>query len=185
MFSSVLSLNVLSMITGSTTLILLITRFYSLVFLFPVEILKFKKFTSCTHSIMYRYTFFKAADHCRATLSNIVLKRNAGHNKWSNIKHIKGANDQQKSLLFARFSRQMKLAIRGNICIQLLAFQFRLWLGYQYAISLMIMFCQTVCLTQINYIFILLLKYQCIIQYILINYYYTYYTFTLSIYKLI
>ncbi|XP_022174774.1 translational activator of cytochrome c oxidase 1-like [Myzus persicae] len=70
------------------------------------------KYTSYVHSIMYRYTFFKAADHCRAALSNIVLKRNAGHNKWSNIKHIKGANDQQKSLLFARFSRQMKLAIR-------------------------------------------------------------------------
>lgn len=62
---------------------------------------------------MYRNTFFNVADLCRAALSNIVLKRNAGHNKWSNIKHIKGANDQQKSLLFAKFSRQMKLAIRG------------------------------------------------------------------------
>ncbi|CAH1738745.1 unnamed protein product [Aphis gossypii] len=61
---------------------------------------------------MYRNTFFNVADLCRAALSNIVLKRNAGHNKWSNIKHIKGANDQQKSLLFAKFSRQMKLAIR-------------------------------------------------------------------------
>jgi len=61
---------------------------------------------------MYRNTFFKAVDHCRTALSNVVLKRNAGHNKWSNIRHTKGAVDQQKSLLFAKFSRQMKLAIR-------------------------------------------------------------------------
>jgi len=80
------------------------------------------KYTSYAYSIMYRYTFFKAADHCRTALSNMIFKRNAGHNKWSNIRHIKGANDQQKSLLFAKFSRQMKLAIRGNVCIVLLAF---------------------------------------------------------------
>jgi len=95
------------------------------------------RYSSYAHSIMYKYTFFKAANHCRAALSNIVFSRNAGHNKWSNIRHIKGANDQQKSLMFARFSRQMKLAIRGNICIPLLALQF----------TLCLMFCQTVCLT--------------------------------------
>lgn len=64
---------------------------------------------------MFRTTFSKAADHCRTTLNSMIVKRNAGHSKWSNIKHIKGANDQQKSLTFARFSRQMKLAIRGKI----------------------------------------------------------------------
>lgn len=64
---------------------------------------------------MYRNTLFKGADHCRITLNNIVLKRNAGHSKWANIRHTKGAIDQQKSLLFSRFSRQMKLAIRGKM----------------------------------------------------------------------
>lgn len=65
---------------------------------------------------MYSTTFFKNFNHYRvtSTLCNIVLHRNAGHSKWSNIRHIKGANDQQKSLLFTKFSRQMKLAIRGN-----------------------------------------------------------------------
>lgn len=58
--------------------------------------------------------FFKGADHCRITLNNIVFKRNAGHSKWANIRHTKGAVDQQKSLLFSKFSRQMKLAIRGK-----------------------------------------------------------------------
>lgn len=68
-------------------------------------------------STMYRTTFLKNYDYCRATLSNIIMKRYAGHNKWSNIKHIKGANDQQKSLLFSKLSRQMKLAIRGRYTI--------------------------------------------------------------------
>lgn len=58
--------------------------------------------------------FFRAVGHCRSSLCNIILKRNAGHSKWSNIKHVKGANDLQKSLIFSRLSRQMKLAIRGK-----------------------------------------------------------------------
>lgn len=65
-------------------------------------------------SMMYRNTLFKGADHCRITLNNILLKRNAGHSKWANIRHTKGAIDQQKSLLFSKFSRLMKLAIRGK-----------------------------------------------------------------------
>lgn len=65
---------------------------------------------------MYKTLFFEAAHlQCRASLCNIVVKRNAGHSKWANIKHTKGANDQQKSLLFAKLSRQMKLAIRGEL----------------------------------------------------------------------
>ncbi|VVC38499.1 YebC-like,Integrase, N-terminal zinc-binding domain-like,Transcriptional regulator TACO1- [Cinara cedri] len=63
---------------------------------------------------MYGNTFFQVASYCRSTLCNIILKRNAGHSKWSNIKHTKGANDLQKSLLFNRFNRQIKLAIRDQ-----------------------------------------------------------------------
>lgn len=66
---------------------------------------------------MYRNTTFKVVSYCRSTMCYLNLRRNAGHNKWSNIRHIKGANDQHKSLLFAKFSRQMKLAIRGNVLI--------------------------------------------------------------------
>ncbi|XP_050423771.1 probable transcriptional regulatory protein Cthe_2075 [Adelges cooleyi] len=61
---------------------------------------------------MYRSSFLRVTNQCQISLGSWICKRNAGHSKWSNIKHIKGANDQQKSLIFARFSRQMKLAIR-------------------------------------------------------------------------
>ncbi|XP_059608457.1 translational activator of cytochrome c oxidase 1 [Phlebotomus argentipes] len=36
----------------------------------------------------------------------------AGHSKWANIRHTKAAKDGQKSLLFARFARQIRLAIQ-------------------------------------------------------------------------
>lgn len=64
---------------------------------------------------MYKTLVFNVTHHCHNALYNIVLKRNAGHSKWSNIKHIKGANDQQKATLFAKLSRQIKLAIRGKL----------------------------------------------------------------------
>ena len=38
----------------------------------------------------------------------------AGHNKWSNIRHIKGAKDAQKSSTAQKMSRKLKIAIRGN-----------------------------------------------------------------------
>lgn len=42
-------------------------------------------------------------------------KRFAGHSKWQNIKHIKGAKDAQKSEVFTRLSRQIKLAAQGTV----------------------------------------------------------------------
>ncbi|GAB0099575.1 uncharacterized protein DMENIID0001_154590 [Sergentomyia squamirostris] len=36
----------------------------------------------------------------------------AGHSKWANIRHIKAAKDGQKSLLFSRFTRQIRLAVQ-------------------------------------------------------------------------
>lgn len=38
----------------------------------------------------------------------------AGHSKWANIRHIKAAKDGQKSVQFARYSRQIRLAIQGQ-----------------------------------------------------------------------
>lgn len=42
-------------------------------------------------------------------------KRFAGHSKWQNIRHIKGAKDAQKSDMFTKFSRQLKLAAQGRV----------------------------------------------------------------------
>lgn len=37
---------------------------------------------------------------------------NAGHSKWANIRHIKALKDGQKSKLFTRYSRQIRIAIQ-------------------------------------------------------------------------
>jgi len=44
----------------------------------------------------------------------------AGHSKWANIKHIKGAKDAEKSTNIQRISRQIRLAIRGSQLITVL-----------------------------------------------------------------
>lgn len=46
---------------------------------------------------------------------NIIFKRFAGHSKWANIRHVKGAKDAEKSNTFARLSRQMRVAASGKI----------------------------------------------------------------------
>ncbi|XP_043279662.1 translational activator of cytochrome c oxidase 1 [Venturia canescens] len=38
-------------------------------------------------------------------------QRFAGHSKWANIKHIKAEKDKEKSALFAKLTRQMRVAI--------------------------------------------------------------------------
>ena len=42
-------------------------------------------------------------------------RRYAGHSKWNNIRHIKGAKDQQKSLTAMRMARDIRQAVKGNI----------------------------------------------------------------------
>lgn len=41
-----------------------------------------------------------------------IFKRNAGHSKWQNIRHIKGAKDAERANLFTRLARQMKVAVQ-------------------------------------------------------------------------
>lgn len=41
-------------------------------------------------------------------------RRNAGHSKWANIKHIKAGKDAQKSVIFQKMSRLIRLAIQGK-----------------------------------------------------------------------
>ncbi|RZC40603.1 translational activator of cytochrome c oxidase 1, partial [Asbolus verrucosus] len=43
---------------------------------------------------------------------SLVPRRYAGHSKWQNIRHIKGAKDAARSALFAKISRQMKVAVQ-------------------------------------------------------------------------
>lgn len=50
-------------------------------------------------------------DNC--VVFNQVTKRYAGHSKWQNIKHIKGAKDAERSLIFAKLARLMKVAVIG------------------------------------------------------------------------
>lgn len=45
---------------------------------------------------------------------NLVIKRNAGHSKWQNIRHIKGAKDAERSKLFTKLSSQIKVAVVGK-----------------------------------------------------------------------
>ncbi|KAK5637949.1 hypothetical protein RI129_012244 [Pyrocoelia pectoralis] len=45
------------------------------------------------------------------SLHNYIIKREAGHSKWANIKHTKSLKDDQKAKLFTKLSQQMKVAI--------------------------------------------------------------------------
>jgi hypothetical protein len=42
------------------------------------------------------------------------IRRNAGHSKWANIKHIKAAKDAQKSVTFQKMAQLIRLAIQGK-----------------------------------------------------------------------
>lgn len=49
----------------------------------------------------------------------------AGHSKWANIKHIKGAKDAERATLHQKLFRQIKSVIRGILLfiIQLIIFK--------------------------------------------------------------
>lgn len=38
----------------------------------------------------------------------------AGHSKWANIRHIKALKDGQRSLLFIKLARQIRIAVQGK-----------------------------------------------------------------------
>jgi len=37
----------------------------------------------------------------------------AGHNKWSKVRHIKGPKDQEKSMIFNKLSLLIRQVVRG------------------------------------------------------------------------
>ena len=43
-----------------------------------------------------------------------VFVRHAGHSKWQNIKHTKGAKDAERSLIFSRISLQIRNSLKGK-----------------------------------------------------------------------
>ena len=38
----------------------------------------------------------------------------SGHNKWSSIKHKKGAADAKRSKIFSKLSKEGKIELQGN-----------------------------------------------------------------------
>jgi len=60
---------------------------------------------------------FKITDNYQTLKYNVVLKRNAGHSKFSNIKHVNGDNDQPRSFIFPTFSQQIKFSVRGKLFV--------------------------------------------------------------------
>lgn len=46
------------------------------------------------------------------SIVNPIIKRYAGHSKWANIKHVKGAKDAERSTIFTKLSRQIKVAVQ-------------------------------------------------------------------------
>ncbi|XP_055922317.1 probable transcriptional regulatory protein Cagg_2594 [Eupeodes corollae] len=51
--------------------------------------------------------------NCKSNLFT-SSKCNAGHSKWANIRHIKALKDGQKSALFTKYARQIRLAIQDG-----------------------------------------------------------------------
>ncbi|KAG5684311.1 hypothetical protein PVAND_013546 [Polypedilum vanderplanki] len=49
---------------------------------------------------------------CAVTSCQRLFVRNAGHSKWVNIRHIKAAKDQEKSVVFMKYARAMRLAVQ-------------------------------------------------------------------------
>lgn len=58
---------------------------------------------------------FYLCDKCN--ISNQYIKRYAGHSKWQNIRHIKGQKDMERSLMFHRLGRLMRVAVAGKFDI--------------------------------------------------------------------
>ena len=49
-----------------------------------------------------------------SSLSYNLSRGMAGHSKWSNIRHIKAAKDAERQKLFIKYTRMMKVAVKGK-----------------------------------------------------------------------
>ncbi|KAJ1948297.1 hypothetical protein FBU59_001661 [Linderina macrospora] len=66
----------------------------------------------CALLAMPRAGWFQPALSASALVGG--QKRFAGHNKWSKIKHTKGAADVKKGTLFANLSKDITAAAKGR-----------------------------------------------------------------------
>lgn len=70
------------------------------------------KLPSVGFQMKYLYGNRLLFDALLASSCSHVIRGMAGHSKWSNIRHVKAANDAQKMKMFTKFSRMMKIAIK-------------------------------------------------------------------------
>ncbi|SPP81647.1 probable transcriptional regulatory protein MMOB1910 [Drosophila guanche] len=63
---------------------------------------------------MYRICIFSMKFYGRSNFNVNSIRSMAGHSKWANIKHIKAKKDEFKSSLFAKITRQLRLAIQDG-----------------------------------------------------------------------
>jgi len=64
---------------------------------------------------MYRIKDIVRFRRIRLDVLNLTeIRRNAGHSKWANIKHIKAAKDAQKSVTFQKMAQLIRLAVQGK-----------------------------------------------------------------------
>lgn len=67
---------------------------------------------------MFRTLVKHSSYICEAIITpNQFVKRYAGHSKWQNIKHIKGAKDAERSQTFTKIGRFMKVAVAGKYTV--------------------------------------------------------------------
>lgn len=45
---------------------------------------------------------------------SLIIRRNAGHSKWQNIRHTKALKDGQRAAMYSRFGHRIKMCIQGR-----------------------------------------------------------------------
>lgn len=55
-----------------------------------------------------------AVSHSYLLLCFFPVRGMAGHSKWQNIRHIKGAKDKEKSHLTSKFAQRLRVAVKGK-----------------------------------------------------------------------
>lgn len=61
-----------------------------------------------------KWTWSITTTNSTRDISTQLYPLQAGHSKWANIRHIKAAKDGQKSTLFSKIARQIRLAIQDG-----------------------------------------------------------------------
>ncbi len=65
-------------------------------------------------TLIHSATWSGGESGCLSTLVQYQPRRHAGHSKWQNIRHIKGAKDKQKQDFADKVTKQIRIAVRGQ-----------------------------------------------------------------------